>query len=296
MRRSFKSPLAVVAAAAGLLVVLYAGACGFLFLRQNYLLYTPKATVRHTPASMGLAYQEVWLPVPNSRDAEQVHGWWIPAVSQEKGVVLYFHGAGNNLEAYRGDLKAIHRLGFSVFAIDYRGYGRSRGRFPSETQIYEDARLAWNYLTQKRQIPARRIYLFGVSLGGAVAIDLAKQQPDAAALIAVGTFTSMREQVAAAGYWMFPIDGLLTQRFDSIQKIRDVRIPVLLAHGTGDRFVPSWMSQQLYEAAAEPKRLLRVPGLDHGQIGTLIKGREFTAEMQRLYQSVDRRQAAPSTQ
>jgi uncharacterized protein len=265
----------------GLLLAAYGGACAFLFLRQNHLIYTPTALV-HKPTTTDLPYQEVWLPSPGPADPKSLYGWWIPAAAQSKGVVLYFHGAGHNLNSYKGDLKALHRMGFSVFAIDYRGYGLSQGSFPSEAQIYEDARSAWSYLTQKRQIPPQQIYIFGVSLGGAVAIELASQQPTAAALIVVSSFTSMRDQVSSLGFGMFPLDLLLTQRFESLQKLRSVRVPVLLAHGSADRYVPTWMSQKLYDAASQPKRLLLFPGIDHGKIGTLITSPEFGAALQQL--------------
>jgi hypothetical protein len=226
------------------------------------------------------------LSTSPANHSAQVYGWWIPTSTPEKEVVLYFHGAGHNLGVYKGDLKTLHRMGFSVFAIDYRGYGLSKGDFPSEAQIYEDARSAWNYLTQTQKIPPKRIYIFGVSLGGAAAIDLASQQPDTAALIVVGSFTSMRDQVANLGYWIFPIELMLTQKFESLEKIRSVKVPILLAHGVNDDYVPSWMSQKLYEAASAPKQLLLVPDLDHGQIGTLIASHRFKSAMQKLHNGV----------
>jgi alpha-beta hydrolase superfamily lysophospholipase len=284
MSKSLKALLIKSAAAlTGLLLVVYGGACGFLFFRQNQLIYKPTATIQNTPTSVGLTYQDVWLPIEkNANPEEKIHGWWIPATSQEKGVVLYFHGAGRNLSAYRGNLKSLHQMGFSVFAIDYRGYGMSQGNFPSEVQIYEDAQLAWNYLTQQRRIPNHRIYLFGVSLGGAIAIDLAQRHSDAAALIVVGSFTSMGEQVAKLGFWMFPIDLILTQKFSSLEKIKTIQMPVLIAHGTADDYIPSWMSQKMYDAAPKPKQLLLIPGIDHGKIGALIAGEEFNSAMQQL--------------
>ncbi|HEY9908762.1 MAG TPA: alpha/beta fold hydrolase [Thermosynechococcaceae cyanobacterium] len=206
----------------------------------------------------------------------------MPASSEEKGVVLYFHGAGHNLSSYLGDLKSLQKMGFSVFAIDYRGYGRSKGGFPSEAQIYQDAQISWNYLTQQRRIASRQIYIFGVSLGGAVAINLAQQHPDAAALVVVSSFTRMRDQIANIGLGMFPIDLILTQKFDSVQKIKSVRMPVLLAHGAADEYIPSWMSQKLFDTASQPKRLLLVPGIDHGRIGALIGGSNFSSAMQQL--------------
>ena len=282
MSKSLKAFLFKAAATtAKLAAIAYICTCGFLFLRQNQLIYTPTSDLRNTPASAKLTHEDVWLAVPNA-DRDQIHGWWIPASSEEKGVVLYFHGAGHNLSSYLGDLKSLQKMGFSVFAIDYRGYGRSKGGFPSEAQIYQDAQISWNYLTQQRRIASRQIYIFGVSLGGAVAINLAQQHPDAAALVVVSSFTRMRDQIANIGLGMFPIDLILTQKFDSVQKIKSVRMPVLLAHGAADEYIPSWMSQKLFDTASQPKRLLLVPGIDHGRIGALIGGSNFSSAMQQL--------------
>jgi fermentation-respiration switch protein FrsA (DUF1100 family) len=65
------------------------------------------------------------------------------------------------------------------------------------------------------------------------------------------------------GYGNFPIALVLTQRFDSLAKVKDVKAPVLFVHGTADRFVPAAMSERLYAAAPEPKRLLLVDGGNH---------------------------------
>jgi hypothetical protein len=165
----------------------------------------------------------------------------------------------------------FHRLGLSVFAIDYRGYGKSQGDFPSESQVYEDAQLAWDYLVKQRGVNPHQIYIYGHSLGGAIAIDLAVRHPEAAGLIVEGSFTSTRAMVdfQKGLFWLFPIDWLLTQRFDSLSKVDRLQMPVLFIHGTADNVVPVEMSKKLFDAAPEPKQLYIVPDGGHNNVAQM---------------------------
>ncbi|MEG4529439.1 alpha/beta fold hydrolase [Microcoleus sp. D2_18a_D3] len=192
------------------------------------------------------------------------------------GVVLYLHGNASNVGANVEHAYRFHRLGLSVFVMDYRGYGKSQGDFPSESQVYEDAQLAWDYLVKQRGINPNQIYLYGHSLGGAIAIDLAVRHPEAAGLIVEGSFTSTRAMVnfQKGLFWMFPIDFLLTQRFDSLSKVDRLQMPVLFIHGTADHVVPVEMTKKLFDAAPEPKQLYIVPDGGHTNVAQ-IGGAEY---------------------
>ncbi|WP_293132660.1 alpha/beta fold hydrolase [Microcoleus sp. bin38.metabat.b11b12b14.051] len=192
------------------------------------------------------------------------------------GVVLYLHGNGSNVGANVEHANRFHRLGLSVFLIDYRGYGKSQGDFPSESRVYEDAQQAWDYLVKQRGINPHQIYIYGHSLGGAVAIDLAVRHPEAAGLIVEGSFTSVRAMVdfQKPMFALFPIDLLLRQRFDSLSKVDRLKIPVLFIHGTADSVVPAQMSQKLFDAAPEPKQLYMVPEGGHNNAAQ-IGGAEY---------------------
>jgi uncharacterized protein len=136
--------------------------------------------------------------------------------------------------------------------------------FRGETRVYQDADIAWDYLVQQRGFSAQKIYLYGHSLGGAIAINLAVKHPDAAGLIVESSFTSIRQVVDYKNkLWMFPVDLLVTQRFESIKKVPNIKMPVLFIHGTADSTVPAFMSQKLFQAAREPKTLLLVKGSEH---------------------------------
>ena len=272
------------------LAIGYSAACLFLFAAQGKFIFFPARAIETTPKDFQLGYQDVVLPIPiKTGAAETVHGWWIPALERsvnrrESGkVLLYLHGNGLNVGANVEHANRFHRLGLSVFLIDYRGYGKSQGDFPSESRVYEDAQLAWDYLVKQRGIKPSQIYIYGHSLGGAIAIDLAVRHPEAAGLIVEGSFTSARAMVdfQAGVYRVFPIDLLLTQRFDSIAKVDRLQMPVLFIHGSADTVVPTQMSKKLFDAAPEPKQFYIVPDGGHNnsaQIGGaeyLLRVRQF---------------------
>ncbi len=237
-----------------LVAIAYIAACVFLFFQQTRFIFFPSAAIETTPEFFNLRYQEVWVPVQkHDRTVERIHGWWMSAAQPDANVLLYFHGNGINIGANVANAHRFHQLGFSVLLIGYRGYGRSEGSFPSEASVYQDAAAAWDYLVKELQIKPSQIFLYGHSLGGAIAIDLAVQHPNAAGLIVDSSFTSIREMVEHQGeFWMFPVDLILNQRFDSINKVKSLQMPVLFIHGTADLIVPAAMSQLLYAAAPEP--------------------------------------------
>lgn len=248
------------------LVLIYSSLCGLLWISQTRLMFFPSAELKATPAAVELAYEEVWLPMPVGK----VHGWWIAASNPAAPVLFYLHGNGSNLGDLVGRARRFHDLGLAVFLIDYRGYGRSAGPFPTERRVYEDAEAGWQYLVQTRQIAPDQIHVFGQSIGGAVAIDLGTHHANAGSIIVESTFTSMREMVDYSFPLLpVPVDWLLTQRFDSLSKVRWLQVPILLIHGTADRTVPVAMSQTLFAAAASPKQIWFVPNADHNDVAQI---------------------------
>jgi hypothetical protein len=254
------------------LAIAYITACLFLFLRQNRFIFKPPIVIRTTPIAFNMSYQDVWLPVSIASDkTSYIHGWWIPAATPEAPVWLFLHGNGSTIGDEVKRAFWFHQLGFSTLMIDYRGYGRSKGMFPTESSVYEDVEATWNYLTQVRKIPAEQIFVYGHSLGGAIAIELALRHPEIAGLAVEGTFTSMRVMVNHLHNQLliFPVDLLLNQRFDSLNKVQALSMPILFIHGSADRVVPTHMSQSLFAAAPEPKQLLLVLQAGHHDVGEL---------------------------
>lgn len=285
----------LVFAIGGFLAIAYVCACVFLYLRQTRFIFFPSPEIETTPAQLDLEYEDVWLPVQVAQGKEErLHGWWIPAAaSPATGVLLYLHGNGVNIGANLNHAHRFHQLGFSVLLIDYRGYGHSEGGFPSESRVYQDAERAWDYLTRERGVPSKQIFLYGMSLGGAIAIELAIRHPEAAGLMVQSSFTSMREMVNYRyHFWMFPVDLLLTEQFDSLTKVKNLQMPVLFMHGTDDADVPVEMSQQLFDRAPEPKQLFIVPTARHHNVAA-VSGERYFQQVREFVAAVEKHTAAP---
>lgn len=269
----------------GVMTIAYLLLCGAVWQQQTRLMYFPSSVIKTTPSTFNLPFQDVWLPLETNDKVERLHGWWIPAQGNERGVILYLHGNGINIGANVTQAKRFHQLGWSVFLLDYRGYGQSEGEFPTEARLYQDAAAAWQYLTETRGIAADRIVLFGHSLGGAIAIELATHHPQIAGLIIQSSFSSMREMVDHYGsFAMLPVGVLLNQHFDSLRRVRSLSMPTLYIHGMADRTVPYQMSQSLYASTPGEKQLYLIPGADHNNVAD-IAGPTYR---QRLNQFLDR--------
>ena len=179
-------------------------------------------------------------------------------------MLLYLHGNGGNIASNLEHAVRLRNFGASVLIVDYRGYGRSTGPFPSEAHVYEDAEVAWQYLVQQKKIKPEEIIIYGHSLGGAIAIELASHHPEAGGLIAESTFTSIEDMSKKQHvYSFFPIHLLLSQKFASLSKIPAVKMPALFIHGTGDELASYHMSERLYEAAVGPKKLVLIEDAGH---------------------------------
>jgi len=197
----------------------------------------------------------------------RIRAWYTPAARTDAPTVLYLHGARWNLNGSVFRIERWVEMGYNVLAIDYRGFGQSTEIVPSEESVYEDARVAFEELGRRQPDPARRL-LYGHSLGGAVALDLATREgmgERIAAVVVESTFTSMPALVKGLRWgWVPGLDFAITQRFDSLSKIARVDKPLLIIHGTADRLVPESMAEELHAAAgSRVKRLVKLEGASH---------------------------------
>ncbi|MGK7901217.1 MAG: alpha/beta hydrolase [Hormoscilla sp.] len=184
--------------------------------------------------------------------------------------ILYSHGNAEDLGETRSFLRLLRSLGFAVFAYDYRGYGTSQGK-PTERGTYSDINAAYNYLTQSLAIPPSQIIAYGRSLGGGPAVDLATRKPVAGLVLESTFITTFRVRTHIP---IVPFD-----KFDNLGKIKNVRCPVLIIHGTADRTIPLAHGQKLYAAANQPKRFLPVKGAGHNDLIS-VAGRDYGKTMQ----------------
>ena len=250
------------------LAVAVTAGCATLDAKQREWIFQPSDRSWGGPQSTE-GMEDVWIAFQSesSGKPEQLHGLWLPHGRADAPVLLYLHGARWNVSGSSGRIRRMQALGFSVLAIDYRGFGRSSAGLPSEATAAEDARAAWDWLAQ--QHPGKPRYIFGHSLGGAIAIDLARQVPDEQGTIVEGTFTSIPDVVSTFKWGWLPVSGLITQRFDSVRKVAEIGSPLLVVHGSEDSLILPALGRKLFEAAQEPKQFVLVEGGSHHSTNTV---------------------------
>jgi len=221
---------------------------------ERGLIYHPSARLDGTPATVGLVFDDVEV---STADGVRIHGWHLRG--PRRATLLYCHGNAGNISHRIPKLRALHdRLGLSILIFDYRGYGRSAGA-PDEAGTYADARAMRAWLRARDAEPV--VYL-GASLGAAIAIALAVEDPPAA-LVLEAPFASVQAMANAtlpgAG-WLF------RTRYDALGTVGRVRSPVLVFHGDADEVVPYRQGRTVFEAAREPKAFATIPGGRHNDL------------------------------
>jgi abhydrolase domain-containing protein 17 len=248
---------------------IYAFFAVYVFFRADSMIFMPQVA----------SYQDnqdiLKIPVSNT---EKISAIYLPN-PQAKYIILYSHGNASDLGNLRPTLDRLHKWGFSVLAYDYRGYGTSNGS-PSENNAYQDADAAYSYLTKELKIPPQQIIIYGQSLGGGAAAELAAKYP-VAGLILESTFTSAFRVVV-------PISILPFDKFTNQDKLSKVRCPVLVMHGEVDETIPIQHGQRLYASASEPKQFLEIPGAGHNDFMEVAGDRQQKALLS-FEQLVDKR-------
>ena len=253
------------------LAVAVSAGCATLDAKQRAWIFQPSdRSWGGTQSTEDMQDVSIEFTSDASGKAERLHGLWLPHGKASAPVLLYLHGARWNVAGSSGRIRSMQKLGFSVLAIDYRGFGRSSAGLPSEATAAEDARAAWAWLAQHK--PNKPRYIFGHSLGGAIAIDLARQVQDEQGTIVEGTFTSIPEVVSTFKWGWLPVSGLITQRFESVRKVAEIGSPLLVVHGSEDSLIRPSLGRKLYEAAAEPKRFVLVEGGSHHNTNAVGQG------------------------
>ncbi len=238
--------------------------CATLDDTQARWIFRPSREAWRGGEDITQGMHEHWIEFASKVDAGQpvkLHALWLPQARADAPVLLFLHGARWDLRGSATRMRRMHELGFSVLGVDYRGFGRSSGDVPSEPRAYEDARQAWSWLAA--QHPGKPRYIFGHSLGGAVAVQLAASVADEAGLIVEGTFTSVADVVATYRWGFAALGILITQRFESINRIAEIGSPLLVVHGTADTVIAPTLGERLYAQARSPKRLEKVEGGTH---------------------------------
>ena len=229
------------------IIFIYAFLCLYAVFFSDRLIFQPPAAGYQDTSEI------IKLSSANGMKISAVH---FPN-AQAKYTILYSHGNAEDLGYIWSVLRDIRDIGFAVFAYDYQGYGTSQGK-PSEYNVYRDIEAAYNYLTQQLRVPPKQIILYGRSVGGGPAIDLAARQ-SVGGLVVESSFVSVFRVLTRIP--LFPFD-----KFVNVDKIGKVRSPVLVIHGKADRVVPFWHGEQLFAAANEPKLNFWVDGAGHNDL------------------------------
>ncbi|MCS6867058.1 MAG: alpha/beta hydrolase [Gemmataceae bacterium] len=247
------------------------GGGAVLFILLTYLvIITVLGFVERFLVFHPLSADQAWLPPADAQtqevtfpsvDGTPLVAWWLPPRQPSAGAILYAHGNGGNI-THRGKVAAQLRqeLGAGVLLFDYPGYGKCPGT-PTEAGCYAAAGGAYRWLLDVANIAPERVIVYGESLGGGPAVELARRV-EHRALVLVFCFTSL-PAVAKDHYPFLPTFTLMRMRFDNLAKMPQCRRPVFITHGTDDRVVPFYHAEQLYAAAPEPKFLLPLEGQGH---------------------------------
>ena len=262
------------------------GGCMALDTQQRKWIFQAQAAAQ--PVDGGFqrtrsdGLQDVWIE-HDSKLAERtirLHALWLPNERADAPALLYLHGARRDVESSTFRIRQMQELGFSVLAVEYRGFGLSTDELPSEAGVAEDARAAWRWLAQRE--PTQPRFIFGHSLGGAIAVQLATEVDDARGLIVEGTFTSIPAVVGSFKWGWLPVGPLITQRFDSVDKIAKVHVPVLVVHGEADTLIRPELGRTLYDHAKGSKRFVLVPGGTHYSTNRLGRA-QYEAALHELW-------------
>ena len=290
----------------GLSVLL--GGCAWLSDKQSQLALRPTPGRPAGLADDGVLFRpgdvRRLVPVPSAtpNDAnqpDQLALWWLPHADPQAPTLLYLHGTFRNLYQNLSKIDALRQAGYSIVAVDYRGWGDSTAIVPTEESISADVREAFAEL-QRRQPDASRRVIFGHSMGGAVAVRLASTLHavraggnDYAALVLESTFTRLPDIAAAAGFWGRIAAAVSTLEFDSLSRIGRIDAPLLMLHGTADRTVPVALGRRLRDAAPPGVQWVEIAGGTHSRLHSDAPER-YQEALAQLLRSTKSKPAVPS--
>ncbi len=244
------------------------------FLEKRLIFFPDKSNDSTTPDAYGIEYDDVTF---RTEDGLNLNGWFVSGKKSSHDdnlhTLLWFHGNAGNINRRLDNIKMLHdRVPVNVFIIDYRQFGKSEGKV-SEQGTYLDAKAALSYLHARKDINNEKIIFFGRSLGSAVAVDLAVKET-CCALILETPFTSIKEM----GKTLYPFLSIslhfLRTKYDSLSKIKHIKVPTLIMHGDKDELVPFKQGMKLYEHANEPKEFYTIPGANHNDTH-IVGGEEY---------------------
>jgi uncharacterized protein len=219
------------------------------------LAFFPLAVESETPRTFGRSFEAVTV---HTADGERLRAWRIE-VRQPRARIVYFHGNGGNLSNWAPILAGIAGRGYSVFAVDYRGYGVSTGR-PTERGLYRDVDACLEAAWPTAETTAPLVY-WGRSLGAAMAAYAATITKADGIIIEAG-FPDARTVIRDSPV-LVALSVFSSYRFPVAEFLGAAKAPVLVMHGDHDRVIPFALGRELFDALPGPKRFVVIAGGDH---------------------------------
>jgi len=240
--------------------------CAWLQDQQRQLIYRPTPALGASASQQPVApFYELTLPATDP--TQQLSMWWLPQADPHAPTLLYLHGTFRNLIGNQRKIESLRSAGFSVLALDYRGWGASSRITPSESSIVQDTRLAWAELVRRQPQAGRRV-IYGHSMGSGAAVALASELSagEVGAVVLESAFTSFSDVAQAAGFWASLLNLFSPERFDSLARMGRVQAPLLMLHGALDDTIPVRLGERLFSAANHPKHWQIIAGAPHSDL------------------------------
>ena len=217
----------------------------FVFFNQRNLLYHPLEN-NYNKDKANFSYEKVFIPISNDIS---IKGWFHKKDLKKKKTLVFFHGNAGNLQNRIYKLNLIKDFDINFLIVAYRGFSGNKGK-PTEIGLYEDAKGTLDWLV-KQGVKEDKIILYGESLGTGVSSEVA-QNKNFAGIILESPFTSMVD-AGKFYYFYLPVSLLLKDRYETINKLKNIKIPILVMHGKKDKIVPFHMGKKVFKEANEPK-------------------------------------------
>jgi fermentation-respiration switch protein FrsA (DUF1100 family) len=246
---------------------------------EDSLIFQPSAEIVHTPRDIGLEFEDLFF---TATDGVRLNGWFIPH-REARATLVWFHGNAGNISHRVENIKLLHdKVKVHIFIFDYRGYGRSDGSV-SEEGTYRDGAAALDFVRKQLRVDAKNLIIFGRSLGAAVAAEMAGRF-EIRGLILETPFTSIRD-MAKTVFPLLPIGLLLQTRYDVVEKVGRIKVPLLVLHGDHDDVVPYEQGKKVFAAAREPKEFYTIKGATHNDT-YIVGGDAYFGRLRRFIETV----------
>lgn len=238
---------------------------GYVFYKTQWqYVLKPSHEVATTPAAQGLAFEDFHFGVDNSGQP-QLDGWWVPAAATTANTALVLHSGDGSMSDAIPSAKALHDAGLNVLLFDYRGYGRSLGRHPSQELMQADAESALSQLISTRGIAAKHIVVFGIGAGASLAAELGQQHTDLAGLILLNGDGDFRARVQHdRRVRVVPVGLLFNQDFPLAAPLANLAMPKLLIT-TNSSHAP-----EAFAKAHDPKTTVELDAGDNASLHTAL--------------------------